>query len=382
MNAAHTAWAGGAERGAGTPRIYVHDLPPHLNTETVERHPSQALDFWFVEHLLHQNVVASGAVLARDPADADYFLIPFYPACYLAAFAYERNIDLAQWSRWERYRSELHVHLGFRETMRIVSSHPAWRRTGGRRHLFVFGQGRGANAGYFWQRYGRLVRHATFLGVEARPFGNPRAFRDGQDLVIPAYTPWSDVIAEVTEIPMPRDILIHFRGRPWGAVRREVFRHLRPAADILLDDQVRFALGGENRRAVRAEALTYFEELHRSVFCLCPAGWTPWSKRIYETILCGAIPVLIPGTFVPPYGDQLDARRFSVTVSMEELPHLERILREIPAARIAAMQVELARVRRHFLWHQRPEPGDAFAMLCDGLARRGPSRASGDPPPT
>ena len=28
------------------PLIYVYQLPPHLNVETVQRHPSQSLDFW------------------------------------------------------------------------------------------------------------------------------------------------------------------------------------------------------------------------------------------------------------------------------------------------------------------------------------------------
>ena len=349
------------------PLIYVYQLPPHLHVETVQRHPSQHLDFWYVEHLFHQNVLTSGFV-TRDPEEADFFLIPFYPACYFAAFAYDRGIDPARWTRLQRYRSELHVHLGFREMMRIVRSQPTWKRLEGRRHLLVFGQGRGANSGYFWQRYGPQVRRCTFLGVEARPWGDPTSFRSGHDAVIPGYTPWQDVIDEVAAEKLPRDILIHFRGRSWGPVRPEIFRHLRPGPEIVLDEEVRFALGGENRRASRTDAMEYVRELHRSLFCLCPAGWTPWSKRIYETILCGAIPVLIPGSFVPPFLGQIDFERFSVTVTMDELPRLEQILRAIPAERVQEMLAEVGRVRRHFIWHTQTRPGDAFDTVVRGLA--------------
>ncbi|MFM8250902.1 MAG: glycosyltransferase family 47 protein [Planctomycetota bacterium] len=348
------------------PKIYIYPLPEHLNTATVLRHPSQQLDFWYVEYLFHQNVVHSDLV-TTDPDTADFLLIPFYPACYFAAFAYEQGIDPARWTRFQRYRSEFHVHCGFRETMRLVRKTSSWKKWEGRHHLLVFGQGRGANSGYFWQWYGSRVRHCTFLGVEARPGFNHDAFRIGHDVVIPGYTPWQDVIDEVATENLPRDILIHFRGRSWGTIRPEIFRHLRASSDIILEGHVSFAMGGENRPANRADVAAYYRELHRTVFCLCPAGWTPWSKRIYETILCGAIPVFIPGSFVPPFTNQLDFEKFSVTIKADELPRLEQILRSIPTARVQEMLAEVARVRHHFIWHTQSIPGDAFDLVCRDL---------------
>jgi len=38
---------------------------------------------------------------------------------------------------------------------------------------------------------------------------------------------------------------------------------------------------------------TYYEDMERAVFCLCPLGWAPWSLRLVETVIFGCIPVII-----------------------------------------------------------------------------------------
>jgi predicted O-methyltransferase YrrM len=43
---------------------------------------------------------------------------------------------------------------------------------------------------------------------------------------------------------------------------------------------------------VVSENLPYFQTMAQSKFVLCPAGDGPWSFRFYETLLCGAIPVV------------------------------------------------------------------------------------------
>ena len=331
---------------------------------------SQSFDFWYVEHIFHRNVLASKN-LTRDPEEADYFLIPFYPACYFGAFAYDNKIDPARWTRLQRFRSEIHVWCGFRNVLRIMKRQAWWKRLKGKRHLIVFGQGRGANSGFIWQTFRRSIQNCIFLCVEARPYGNPDAFREGQDIVIPGYTPWQDVIDEVNRMDLPRDIFMHFRGRPWGDLRSEIFKQVRPSPNIILDQNVKFSLGGENRPALRDDAVAYFCELRRSIFCLCPSGWTPWSKRIYETILCGSIPVFIPGTFVPPFQHCIDYSKCSVTITREELPTLEAKLRSIPEKRIQVMLAEVARIKDHFVYHRDfPIPGDAFDLTLNTLPTR------------
>jgi len=38
--------------------------------------------------------------------------------------------------------------------------------------------------------------------------------------------------------------------------------------------------------------LAYYEIMCQSQFALCPAGDSPWSMRLYEALVCGAIPVV------------------------------------------------------------------------------------------
>jgi hypothetical protein len=50
------------------------------------------------------------------------------------------------------------------------------------------------------------------------------------------------------------------------------------------------SMGGGYR--VVEENRWYFETMSAAKFVLCPAGDAPWSFRFYETLMCGAIPIV------------------------------------------------------------------------------------------
>ena len=37
----------------------------------------------------------------------------------------------------------------------------------------------------------------------------------------------------------------------------------------------------------------YFEDMHKSIFCLCPRGWSPWTLRAYQVRDAGSAVVLM-----------------------------------------------------------------------------------------
>ncbi len=349
-------------------KIYVYDLPDIYHEGMVAEQPGLQHDFWYVEHMIHKNILKS-EIYTNDPEAADFFFVPFYPSSYRAAHIYRRNLDIAKTGRLWKIYPDLALCNAFRKVMNIVGNSPYWKRSQGRDHLFVFGQGEGANTGYIWQAFRRYLRHGIILGVESVPYGDKDAFDLNKDLIIPGYVPWIEILDEVNAMDIPSNKLIHFRGRRWGSeARKQLFHYLRPAEDILISEDLKFALGGENRSASRTDIYNYYKEIKGSVFSLCPAGWTPWSKRFYEAILVGSIPVIIPGDFHPPFSDILDYNEITLTIRIDELPGLVQRLRTMPEAKIVKMQKRLAEVRQHFRYNNDAEPADAFNMILRTLA--------------
>lgn len=279
-------------------KIFVHDIPNRFNFELLESQPQLAHDFWAVEHQVHVNLLSS-PWRTDDPAEADYFFVPFYSMCDLAAILYRRGVGVAKpgivWRKW----AEFHVRRHMREVLGHLHESGLWNQQSVSRHIFVFGQGRGPNQARIWQRFPE-IRDAVFLGVEANPRRAEHTFSLQKDLVIPAYEPWVEIIDRIHEEPREERYLAHFRGRAWGEVRPALFEHLQADNDILITEDRCFDLGGEGTAVDMGQVKAYYRELRQSRFCLCPAGWTPWSRRFYEAILVGSIPVLIPGTFAPP----------------------------------------------------------------------------------
>lgn len=349
-------------------KIHVCDVPSRFHAGVVEAEPRLQNDFFLVEHMVHLNLAACENHCA-DTAKADLYFVPFYPSCLYAAKSYSTGHDIASTSKLARLASDIHVHRSFARVLAIVRSRPEWKRRSGRDHIFVFGQGRGANLGYLWTRFRRDLSRACLLAVEGRPYGNPGAFDPAKDVVIPGYVPWTREISSVRAEPIERDLKMHFRGRVWGRVRPEMVKHLQPAPDTLITSDSRFRLGTEGTQPRAADVLAYYRELRRAEFALCPAGWTPWSRRIYEALLVGSIPVLIPGDFVPPFADRLDWSRFSLSVPDPKIASLDALVRGLPRARVEAMLAEVDRVREHFVYHPKPVPGDAGSGVLSALRR-------------
>jgi len=118
----------------------------------------------------------------------------------------------------------------------------------------------------------------------------------------------------------------------------------------------------------------YLKKMLRATFCLSPRGDTSSSKRTYESIAAGCIPVIIADGLRLPFERWLDWTAFSVRVkeasALADPLSVLRTLRAIPAARVAAMQAALREARPHFLWHldpSRPSAVDAILReMCDG----------------
>ena len=98
--------------------------------------------------------------------------------------------------------------------------------------------------------------------------------------------------------------------------------------------------------------------MKRSVFCLAPAGFAPWSGRIYEAMHYGCIPVIIADTIILPFDDQLNWKDFSIKISEHDLKipgKLKAILQSLSPLEIKKKQNAL-RVARKAIMFQFPGP--------------------------
>ncbi|GAA6049843.1 hypothetical protein JCM3770_004211 [Rhodotorula araucariae] len=173
-------------------KIYVYDLPPDLRLpdKTVSQCRWSAYNS---ELLLHQLLVEPPAgpnapaghphysLYTQDPTEADFFLIPLFPACFL----FDCWVK-AGWSKTER----CNVDEGYIQPVvaHIRAVHPHWNASGGADHL-VFHPMDYVD-GYYTEESRAAMNASTYLvtvgDVRPAPYGNHfRAFRD---LVIPSAT--------------------------------------------------------------------------------------------------------------------------------------------------------------------------------------------------
>lgn len=120
--------------------------------------------------------------------------------------------------------------------------------------------------------------------------------------------------------------------------------------------------------------VTYYEDMQRSIFCLCPLGWAPWSPRLVEGVIFGCIPVIIADDIVLPFADAIPWEKIGIFVDEKDVPSLDKILTAISPEEILEKQRLLANpaMKQAMLFPQPAQSGDAFHQILNGLARKLP----------
>ncbi|GAA5890848.1 hypothetical protein JCM8208_003072 [Rhodotorula glutinis] len=172
-------------------KIYVYNLPPELRLpdKTVKQCRWSAYNS---ELLLHQLLVDPAVnpsttshphdtLYTTDPADADFFLVPLFPACFL----FDCWVK-AGWTKTERCGvDDTYIEPVMRH---VRESHPHWNASGGADHLVVHPMD--FVDGYYTEASRAAMNASTYLvtvgDVRPAPYGS--YFRSYRDLVIPSST--------------------------------------------------------------------------------------------------------------------------------------------------------------------------------------------------
>jgi len=128
-----------------------------------------------------------------------------------------------------------------------------------------------------------------------------------------------------------KDIFASFVGSLTHSVRRVMVDKLNNDPEIYL------SYGIWENKIQENKMLHFFDICSRSIFTLCPRGYSYSSFRMSECMQFGSIPVYVYDVDWRPFKDLIDWDEFSISIHYSELSNLKSILKSIPEDKIKLM---------------------------------------------
>ncbi|KAH0918495.1 hypothetical protein HID58_026155 [Brassica napus] len=327
-------------------KIYVYDLPSKFNTDWLANNRCRN-HLFAAEVALHKALLSlEGDVRTEDPYEADFFFVPVYVSC--------------NFSTVNGFPAIGHARSLIKEAIELVSAqYPFWNRTSGSDH-----EDRAIADGV-----PRILRNSIVLQTFGVTFKHP--CQEVENVVIPPYI--SPVSLDKTQKNIPvtkeRDIRVFFRGK------MEI--HPKNISGRFYSKRVRTEIWrsyGSDRRFYlqRQRFAGYQSEIARSVFCLCPLGWAPWSPRLVESVALGCVPVIIADGIRLPFPSAVRWPDISLTVAERDVGKLGEILEHVAETNLSVIQKNLEdpSVKRALLFNVLPQEGDATWQVLEALSKK------------
>ncbi|XP_062227491.1 probable arabinosyltransferase ARAD1 [Phragmites australis] len=292
--------------------------PPYPDNPLIKQYSAE---YWLLASLhtaaASRSASAAAVRVVADWRDADVVFVPFF-----ATLSAEMKLG---WGAKGAFRKKdgNEDYRRQREVVDRVTTHPAWRRSGGRDHIFVMLKLKHSltDPVAMWHVQAEIAP-AILLVVD---FGgwykldSKSASRNSSHMI--QHTQVSllkDVIVPYTHL-LPtlrlsknkdRPTLLYFKGAKQrhrgGLVREKLWDLLGNEPDIVMEEGFPNAIGREQS----------IKGMPTSEFCLHPAGDTPTSCRLFDAIASLCIPVIVSDEVELPFEGMIDYTGFSIFVSV------------------------------------------------------------------
>ncbi|KAF9594207.1 hypothetical protein IFM89_028864 [Coptis chinensis] len=329
-------------------KIYVYNLPSSYNTDWLSN--KRCSSHLFAAEVAIHKALLNSDVRTVDPLQADFFFVPVYLSC--------------NFSTVNGFPSMGHARPLLSSAVQLISSTmPFWNRTQGADHIFIASHDFGAcfhsvEELAIADGIPEFMKNSIMLQTFGVSFRHP--CQAEENVLIPPYI--SPISLKSTLVKASgngkRDIFAFFRGK------MEV--HPKNISGQFYSKGVRSAIWhkfSRNRKfhLKRERFEGYQTEIKRSVFCLCPLGWAPWSPRIVESVALGCIPVIIADGIRLPCSEIIPWSKISITVAEKDVGKLGKILKHVAATNLTRIQKNLWDPvnRRALLYNDEIQQGDA-----------------------
>ncbi|EEF38650.1 transferase, putative [Ricinus communis] len=341
-------------------KIYIYELPSKYNRDWLSN--KRCSNHLFASEVaIHKAISNSDDIRTFDPYEADFFFVPVYVSCNFSTINGFPAIGHA--------RSLLSSAVTF-----ISTNYPFWNRSQGADHVFVASHDFGSCFHTLEERamqdgVPEFLKKSIILQTFGVKYDHP--CQQVENVVIPPYISPVSVRSTLKKAPLTgrRDIWVFFRGK------MEV--HPKNVSGRFYSKKVRTEIwrrfNGDRRFYLQRHRFAgYQSEIARSVFCLCPLGWAPWSPRLVESVALGCVPVIIADGIRLPFPSAVPWPAISLTVAEKDVAKLGRILEDVAATNLTLIQKNIwdPTVRRALLFNDQIEEGDATWQVLYALTKK------------
>ncbi|XAR59702.1 Xylogalacturonan beta-1,3-xylosyltransferase [Bertholletia excelsa] len=341
-------------------KVYLYDLPSKYNHDWLSNDRCSS-HLFASEVAIHRALLKNDFVRTLDPWEADFFFVPVYVSC--------------NFSTVNGFPAIGHARSLISSAVQLISSDfPFWNRSGGSDHVFVASHDFGAcfhtmEDVAIADGIPEFLKKSIILQTFGVRYEHP--CQEVENVVIPPYVSPESLRSTLVKSPANgrRDIFAFFRGKmevnPKNISGRFYSKRVRT--------MIWRKFGGDRRFYLNRHRFPgYQSEIVRSVFCLCPLGWAPWSPRLVESVVLGCVPVIIADGIRLPFPAAVKWPEISLTVAENDVGKLGTILEHVAATNLSAIQTNLAdpAVRRALLFNDNMQEGDATWQILKELSHK------------